>query len=506
MPSFYGDKGGLLWDATALSNAFICEYMPTAPEGYVKVYLYGLMCAHAVTEDGGQNIGEMAKALSMEEAEVLSAFRYWERCRLVRRVQDHPPAFLYSNPAQALTGRQSTPQDEEYMAFAQALFAIFGEKRKLHGNETILAYEWVEQLGLPSEVVLMLVQHLVSTRGVQFGFKEAQKLALELCEKKIATIDAAEKLFSRSESARKGTLKVLRHIGKYREATTDETDLYIKWTTEWGFAPKAIEAACSEMTAGDPSFKYLDKILEGLLERGGRKNTSAAQVEKQLAAEKEETGRIREMLSACGLKAAVVDEGKRLVYREMLRCGSHDVVMLAAQAVGNRRGGHSLDAVNELLSAWQEKGLRTAADVHAHLESVQRQNRLIKDLYQSAGRNAAPTLADREILAKWQDEWHLDQSVLSRAAEYACHTEKPFLFMDKMLQGWREAGVCTVAQAESEYARRREALSSERAKTPVASGKSGGKKVLEQQYAQREYDPSEYDGPTAEELEEARKL
>lgn len=42
--------------------------------------------------------------------------------------------------------RREAPRDEAYEAFAQAVYAAFGDRRKLHGGETVLAYEWVEQL------------------------------------------------------------------------------------------------------------------------------------------------------------------------------------------------------------------------------------------------------------------------------------------------------------------------------------------------------------------------
>jgi DnaD/phage-associated family protein len=470
--------------------------MPAAPEGYVKVYLYGYMYArHGIA---GENVllQDVAKALSMEESAVQQAFRYWERCRLVQRTQDHPPEYRYLNVQQTLVSRQSVPQDEGYMAFAQALYAIFGDKRKLHGNETVLAYEWVEQLGLPSEVVLMMIQHLVSTRGVQFSFKEAQKLALELCEQRIGSLEAAEQLFSRSESARKGTRKILRHMGKYRDPSLDETDLYVKWTTEWGFAPQAIESACGEMTGGDPSFKYLDKILQGLRERSGRESTSAAQMEKQLAQEKEETQLVREMLTACGLKATVVDEGKRLVYRDMTQYGGHGVIMLAAEAVGKRRGGHSLDAVTELLVSWHGKGLHTAEAAKAYLETVREQNQILKALYQSAGREATPTLADRELLCKWRQEWNLSEALLKQAAEYAKNSGKPMPFMDKILQSWHEKGITRLEDAQADHEGRKAALTADK---PV-------KTVIEQQYVQRTYDSSQFPDFTPEEIEEMLKL
>ena len=37
MPTFEAERGGLLWDATAVPNAFFCEYMPAAPDSHVKV-------------------------------------------------------------------------------------------------------------------------------------------------------------------------------------------------------------------------------------------------------------------------------------------------------------------------------------------------------------------------------------------------------------------------------------------------------------------------------------
>ena len=57
--------------------------------------------------------------------------------------------------------RREAPRDEAYEAFAQAVYAAFGDRRKLHGGETVLAYEGREQLKLPAEVVLMLIQHMI---------------------------------------------------------------------------------------------------------------------------------------------------------------------------------------------------------------------------------------------------------------------------------------------------------------------------------------------------------
>ena len=138
----------------------------------------------------------------------------------------------------------------------------------------------------------------------------------------------------------KGAKKVLSRLGKRRNPSEDEIDLYLKWTVQWGFAPKAVEAACVETTKGDPSFAYLDKILEGIHQRSGGKATTAEKVEKLIKGEKDETGRVREMLAAYGIKSPVVDEGMRLVYRSLCDQASHEIVILAARQVGKRKGSH----------------------------------------------------------------------------------------------------------------------------------------------------------------------
>lgn len=499
MPLFDADKSSILWDSVALPNAFICEYMPAAPEGYVKVYLYGLMYARFPGAADTLSIADLARELGMEESDVMGAFQYWERCRLVSRTQDQPPRFLYMSAQQAMAGRQSLPADEAYMQFAQALYAIFGEKRKLHGGETQLCYEWVEQLGLPREVVLMMVQHLATTRGVNFSFKEAQKLAVELTERHIITLEDAEQFFARSQAAWEGTRRVLRRISKFRAPTVDEIDLYLKWTKEWGFAPKAIETACAEMTAGDPSFKYLDSILRGVHERGNRKQTSLDQLETQLTREKDEADQIREVLRAAGLSVNANQATVREVYRNLRTLLPQDTLVLAAREISRKKKTQSLDRLEELARAWSERGLTTPDTVETYLKQVSEQNDCLRKLFANMGRDGLPTPRDRELLGKWRGDWGFDLDVIFKVAEFAQGKNVPMLFMDKILASYHETGIQTVGQADADHVRHVEAY--QQKNTPAKPGKT----VIEQRYEQREYDPEKYLGLTPEELEEVRR-
>ncbi len=506
MPSFQNDRSALMWGATAVPNAFFCEYMPAAPEGHVKVYLYLLMCASGGACADDTSTEDIARALMLDPADVERALRYWERLRLIERTRDNPPEYRVICVQKLFMSKGDTPTDEAYEAFANALHSIFDNRRKLHGGDTVLAYEWVEQMKLPPEVVLLLIRHMIDTRGVQFSFKEAQKVAAEMSEQHIVTLEAAEALFSRSEAAWRGARKVLARLGKRRSPSLDEIDLYLKWTGEWHFAPKAIEAACAETTKGDPSFGYLDGILRGLYERGDGKLRSASDVEKRLQNEREESDNTREVLAAFGAKSAIVDEGKRLIYRGMRELAEHEVIVLAAREVGKSRSEkHSVDNVQKLLESWVKKGIKTPNDVKAHLQAIGAQNSRLREIVEIAGKeDYTCSASDRDLLMKWRGDWQLSDALIDTAAQLSRNVDKPIPYMDKLLSGWRDEGALTPEAAREAHKRFKE---SKAAKADAKSErKPEQKQVSEQRYEQRVYDPAEFEGYTPEQLEEMKKL
>ena len=292
------------------------------------------------------------------------------------------------------------------------MYAAFGDRRKLHGGETVLAYEWVEQFKLPPEVVVMLIQHMIATRGVHFSFKEAQKVAVELCEQKIFTLEEAEAVFSRSEASLKGARKILNHLGMRRNPSMDEMDLYVKWTTEWGFEPKAIREACRETTKGAPTFAYLDKVLEGIYSRTGGKATSEEKVQAALAENKAETAQIRELLQTLGISFTVIDDGLRTEYRDMAANGGHELVMLAAREVVKRTRVHTLDKVKQYLDGWHKLGLHSVSAVMNYLADIEKQNEeIIRLLKKIAGEGEVKENSLPKIDA---DEIRMEMSKISR--------------------------------------------------------------------------------------------
>ena len=67
---------------TKVENIFISEYLAAAPGDYVKVFLFGSMCAeHGIR----QSVREMSRQLSISESDIGKAWNYWEKYGVIKK-------------------------------------------------------------------------------------------------------------------------------------------------------------------------------------------------------------------------------------------------------------------------------------------------------------------------------------------------------------------------------------------------------------------------------------
>ena len=468
-----------MFDVTPLENQFILEYMPAAKGDFVKVYLYGLMLCYHPQED--MSIVQMSHELNLDEDEIMAAYRHWERMGLVQRISDKPPQFRYVNVRQLFFMGDKAAVDNDYVAFSESLYAAFGNERSLHTKEISLAYEWVADLGLPTEVVLMLVKHMIKKRGKNFSMQAAQKLAVELAEQKVMTIEDAEMVFDRDRQVWEGSKNVLRRFGKRREPSRDEQELYLKWVRDWGFSPDAIEAACAETTKGEPTFAYLDGILRGMRARQGRGLTTREQVEQTRQTNQEEIAPLKALLAVMNIRVSI-NEGTKAMYREMRELYPDDVILMAGRECAVKKNADMTD-VQSLLQSWSAKGLKNAAEVQAYIASFKEQNELVQLLLDMWGAKRRPTAADRTMAQRWLGEMHLSREMILYCASMVQDVEKPMPYLDKLMSNLAQRGITTAEQAAQDRQSWQEKNAQQRAEKPAGRGKV----IHEQQYEQREY-------------------
>ncbi len=477
------DQEARAFGVTAVENRFLLDYLPAAKGDYVKVYLWGLFAC--VYKGPDYSLEEMAQDLDLPKPDIEAALRYWERRALVSRISGEPPVYRFYSPTQRQTAANGAlPVDMDYVSFAECVYAAFGDRRKVNPAEIALAWEWVQDVGLSQEAVLMLLQHCIAQRGAHFSFKAAEKLAVAMKEANVTGPEDAENFLQHSQAVQDGARKVLSRMGKRRAVTEDELALYEKWTGQWGFEPQAVLDACRETTGGDPSFKYLDGILNRLRTQADARTGEA--LSRKLEEEKEEREKAREVFSHLGISptgpAAVT------AYRSLLSVQPHGVLLLAADEC--LRTHKKLDDMKALLESWKNRGLTTEEAVREYLGQYREANLALRELFEACGHSGRPTEADRKLYEKWRG-WGYGKELLFCAAEQARSAEGgKIAYLDKVLETWHEAGIVSVEQARGR-------------KKPDRPSKT--KTVSAQQYGQRQYTEAELLAVSDDLIEEARK-
>lgn len=472
---FKQDEDALRLGAMPLDHLFIQDYLPGAKGDYVRVYIYGLYLSQHPQPDMG--LEELARELGMETAEVEAALRYWERRRLVSRLSDNPPEYLFRTAAQvSLAGGPALETDGAYVAFTEDVYALFGDRRKVRPADIALCWEWVQDMGLSQETVLMLLAHMISVRGIQFSFKAAQTEAVRMSEEKVRTPEDAEAYFAHSRSVQDGARAVLRHMGKKRLPAQPEMDLYRKWIDEWGLTQEAVIAACAEMNNGDPSFGYLDAILKGIRERAGQAGgRSGSDIARQLSEEKEENRELRAFAHSLGFRSAT--PMLRKTYDRL--CGQYGAEIVRLVADETYRAGGDLDKAELTMERLHAQGMTTLEAVQAYFAEAHRLNAALAPILERCGQRGAPTVGDRTLYTKWVNEWGFSEEMLLLAAGHARSYARKLPTIDKILADWRKNGVTAPEQA-AQY-------------KPAFDT---GKKVSAQQYTQRQYTESELESRT----------
>lgn len=477
MPLCSFSESYLLLGVTPVENIFIQDYLPHAPGDYVRVYLYGLMQCYHPTED--ITPARMAHLLDLTEDTVQAAFQYWERQGLVQRVSDNPPSYQYLNLTAAVTSE--SPMEKavyKHRDFNTKMQQLFGT-RLLHPAEFMTACEWVEDLHLPEEVVLIMVEHFIAGKGRSFQFRQLNKTALQWAEKGINTVQAANDMIMRDTSAYKMAEKVIRRFNLRRAPTLEEVALARKWLEEYGMDESAVLVACRETVKGrNPSFGYLDGILS-------RNHTarSSEDMAGRLEEKKRQEDAVKAIHDALGIRQMAPTPGEVEAYQNYMAAGFEPgAVLRVARGMGST-GRYDMEDLDRQMARFVELGLLTEAEIAAHMDQQKALREQAARIYEVSGQPTRVTAASIAQLEEWLEMEPL--SVILFAAECARGTKLPVQYITKLLREWKKAGIDSVEGARRQH----EALQ--------ASGGAPKSVPASMQYDQRTYSAEELSALTA---------
>lgn len=352
MPIFL--KREPLMDVTAVSNVFLLEYMPKAPEGYTKVYLLGLMQTGTPGADAAGL--DLAGILGMDDAALVRAFSYWQTAGLVRIAADDPLTVEYLRVG-ASSGLAAGDAPRKYASLVAALQEVAGT-RVFSGRELAEIYDWIETFRFEEATAVLCVKDCLVHRGARAKLWQMNATAKRWADAGVATPEEAERYMAREQARCAGAQQLLKRWNRNRPATEDEIALYVKWTEEWGFDARVIQDACVEATSSaQPSFRYLDRILETYRLNGAVTEEAAALLRRAQDAAAE--------LARMLFERAEIRRSPTLSQREQIETWHDkwhvDAELLFYAADESRAAAQPFANIKKLVTAWHSAGIATVA-------------------------------------------------------------------------------------------------------------------------------------------------
>lgn len=383
-------------DATVISNRFIDDYMKDANDAQLKIYLYmiRMMNAHQPLSISG-----LADQFNHTEKDVMRALKYWEKCGILS---------LEYDSARSLSGIH--------------LFDL-NEKSRLAAED--LAYEPVQEPA-PLETT--------SRKAVSKGSEAARKQT------------AGESAPSEAQEPVSGS-------------TAAKTVL--------SPASETFEAADTQNQAAEETAAAQSPVSSGAVVSRGEKK-AAASVQTADASQKE-TGQAAAVSEQFSKPFYSLDQLKAFQQKD----STAQLLFIAEQYLGRplspsdmksilffvdrlhfsddlvdyllqyciERGKKDFRYIEKVAISWAQEGISTPKEAETH---AGRYDRSVYTVMNALGKSASPTRREVTYIKHWCDQLAFEMDVILEACERTvlATDRHRFEYADKILEAWKEAGVC----------------------------------------------------------------
>ena len=456
-----------LFDSTPIENMFLVEYLPQAPDDCLRVYLYArMLCCHP--EMGGE-IGDIAKALHLDEDEVLDAFRFWEQQGLVERMSDRPPSYSFRSLNGGVIARENDDV-RRHLDYNFAVLEVLGVT-SISSAQTRKLYDWMDVLGYSQEAALKILEHEKKVSGqysVNTIIKRADTRAVEWAERGIHSLEDVEKAIAYDDRVYTMAYTVLRQLGLSRKPSVDELNCVRRWVSEWKLSQQDVIDACAHTTKSrNPSIAYLDAILKDRVDGGSRHFETLKGILQELGA---------------GNAAPTPDQLRR--YQALLDQGFEPETVMIAAVQNARKNRRRFEDIESMLEKWAGMGIFTREKAEGYVMEMLQLESEVRALLEAAGSERRPNLDMLNRCREWKQKHSMD--LILYAAQCARNAREPIAYIEKLLKDWEKAGVATPEQARAQIKPAAESLA-------AAAAPKG---YQQHAFSEADYGRSSYGDPT----------
>lgn len=422
-----------------IDNAFVTDFMPFAPENYVKVYLYGLKlaCFGGV----GDIETEIAGKLNLEPGLVSEAFSYWANEGLVNILSTSPVAVEYLAVNKGTLALRKFSKTK-YKDFNDQLHAML-PSRNILPNEYNEYYSIMEAMHIEPEAMLAIIAYCIRLKGQDVGYPYILAVARNLARQGCLTYDRVNEQLSEFDLYDKDVAAVLHSLGSKKAPAIEDKRMFAKWTKTLGFPTETVVQVAKSVKRG--GMDRLDALLVKYYENH---LFSMAEIDEFNRNRDRLYSLTKEINKRIGVYYEQLDFIIETYVTRWLGYGFTDETLLTIAEYCFRCNIRTLEGYNATVEKFYKQGLITADDIGEFLGEAVRRDADIREALEKAGVTRPVTSRDRDSYRTWTYSWKMDRDVVLYAASLAAGNASPFSYMNAILGGWHNAGVTSLEGAK----------------------------------------------------------
>ncbi|MBR2377392.1 MAG: DnaD domain protein [Clostridia bacterium] len=418
---------------TIIDNLFIANYLPTAPENAVKVYLYGL---YLCQNPNDINISNMAEELGLTINEVKDYFKYWEEYGLISIMTNEPFTINYLQVNDSTTNYKRF-KPEKYEDFSKAVQVIISE-RMLSISELQEYFQLMENSALRPEALLMICKYCVDLKGANISYKYIIAVAKDFISRGITTTELVEKELSGYFVSSKEIAEILRALNVNRKIDVDDIKVYKKWTEKYCLDQSFILSVIK--ITKTKNFTKLDKIIDELYS-----NKCFTDIEaKEYFKNKENLLNIAKNINkTLGIYIEVLDNVVISYVSPWTAMGYNEDTLTFIANYCFRKNRRSLESMDETVKNLYNLGLLTTSNIADYIKNFTENDAFISKILSNVGVQRKPTDWDRDNLKLWRS-WNFTDEVILEASLRASGTRNFVPYMTTILADWKSKDAFTL--------------------------------------------------------------
>ena len=428
---------------TSIDNKFILNYMPDAPDVRSAVYLLGLTLSESTGDDNA--LSTLAQKLGISEQDVMSAYYHWEELGLVHITGEVPPRVIYLN-VDANTSALKKIKPGKYTKFSKEMQHII-EGRMLTVNEYNEYYMFLESTTFEPEALLAVAKYCVELRGNNINYHYILTVARNQLAKGATTLLAVQDNLDSQQKYDDDLKLVFKALGTNRKIDHNDRELYEKWTKEFGFTLDTVVAVGKKCKTG--GMAKLDGLLCEYYKKGA---LSVVEIESY----DQEKTRLYELARDINKSIGVYYQSLDAIVDEYIsnwvRRGFDDQTLVAIAKYCFRSGIRTLAGVASIVDKLYKNGVTTLTSLEQYLLQMSAKDENILAILKSAGLDRRVTNNDRALYRTWTEIWGMPLDVILFVAEKSAGTATPTAYINRVLADYKQKGVTTLAQAQSQVA------------------------------------------------------